>query len=107
MEVCGELLDKVYHHIIGDTAPPPIGVRKKIEPVSSDQKIHSKPIPSSAPEILGPIKEGSLGRPKSFSCINELKPSKRNVIDGSEKILEEQKDDEKEESSQESSLDQR
>lgn len=91
MEVCGELLDKVYHHITGDI---PVDTRKRGEPC--DQKMHSKIVPSSAPEKLRPLKEGStssLGRPKSFSCINELQPLKQNVIEGSEKIAEEQKDE--------------
>lgn len=91
MEVCGELLDKVYHHVTGDI---PKETRKKVEPC--DQKVHSKIIPSSAPEKFRPLKEGSassLGRPKSFSCINELQPSKQNVIEESEKIVEEQKDE--------------
>lgn len=128
MEVCGELLDKVYHHIIGDVPPPGGEGRKRLDKeqplVPGTQKAKdSKVVPSSAPEKLRlPGKEGSsspsitgssLGRPKSFSCINELQPasSKRDVIDESEKMIQteqEKKDeDNKKSSSKTESPDQR
>lgn len=128
MEVCGELLDKVYHHIIGDVPPPGGEARKRLDKeqplATSTQKGNdSRDAPSSAPEKLRlPGKEGSssssiasssLGRPKSFSCINELQPasSKRNVIDESEKMIQteqEKKDeDNKKSSSRTESPDQR
>lgn len=127
MEVCGELLDKVYHHIIGDV--PPLGgeARKRLDKEqpsapSTQKGKGSKGVPSSAPEkLLPPGKEGSsspstasssLGRPKSFSCINELQPasSKKNVIDESEKMIQteqEKKDEGNKSSSKTESPDQR
>lgn len=127
MEVCGELLDKVYHHIIGDVPPPGGEARKRLDkeqPAPSTQKAKGfRATPSSAPEELRlPGKEGSsspsissssLGRPKSFSCINELQPasSNRNMIDESEKMIQteqEKKDeDNKKSSSKTESPDQR